>query len=188
MEAIPHRLPGPDTKNGREEITPTSEPDRRTACWAPQPAVPEYPINRNDQPTVKLNCPRSRNFIISGASKSSAARFGVFAESTNKISSGDDSQADSPSALPRTLPNSHTKNESRRATPTAPTGFPKYVADSARSRRCLLKSKCSLRRKQKSVQHLQRHCQLKTLRDILSWERCGSCARLGRGHFPPDRE
>ena len=32
------------------------------------------------------------------------------------------------------------------------------------------------------------HCQLKTLRGILSCERCGSCARLGRGHFPPDRE
>jgi hypothetical protein len=29
------------------------------------------------------------------------------------------------------------------------------------------------------------HCQLKTLMDILSWERCGSCARLGRGHFRP---
>jgi signal transduction histidine kinase len=32
------------------------------------------------------------------------------------------------------------------------------------------------------------HCQLKTLRNSLSWERCVSCARLGRGHFPPDRE
>jgi hypothetical protein len=29
---------------------------------------------------------------------------------------------------------------------------------------------------------------LKTLSDILSWERRGSCARLGRGHFPPDHE
>jgi hypothetical protein len=28
----------------------------------------------------------------------------------------------------------------------------------------------------------------KTLRNILNWERCGSCARLGRYHFPPDRE
>jgi hypothetical protein len=35
---------------------------------------------------------------------------------------------------------------------------------------------------------VSRHCQPKTLRDILSWELCGSCARLGRGHFPPDRE
>ena len=38
------------------------------------------------------------------------------------------------------------------------------------------------------VMCIREHCQLKTLRDILSWERCGSCARLGRGHFPPDRE
>jgi hypothetical protein len=33
-----------------------------------------------------------------------------------------------------------------------------------------------------------RHCQVKTLRDILNWERCGSCARLGHSHFSPDRE
>jgi fumarate hydratase class II len=34
----------------------------------------------------------------------------------------------------------------------------------------------------------QGHCQLKTLRDILNWERCGSCGRLGHSHFPPGRE